>query len=206
MYEQEIKLTAADNAVLERVLQSKLVRGLDTGVGGEDATRYVGVYYDTDDNALETAGYSLRARREGTRCRAALKFGGSIEDGLSRRHELLADITGWLDHTGQLPDGELNDKMRTLVPEDTPLRARVTVDMQRSIRNLNFHGAEIELAADSGVIKGQRRQVALHEIELELKRGDLAKVIRLGSMLAQQFPLTPSAITKHGIGLQLGLG
>ncbi len=206
MYEQEIKLTANDDAVLDEVLQSDLVRDLDTGVGGCDAVRYLGFYYDTEARVLADNFCSLRARLEGERWRAAFKFGGAIdsENGLSRRHELEADINGQLDNAGQLPPGTLKDKVTELIPEDAPLSARVTVDMRRSIRNLAFEGTAIELAADKGTIRGQSRQVVLYELELELIRGDVAKVVELGEMLTRRYALTPSTMTKHRIGLQLG--
>ncbi len=208
MYEQEIKLTANCGAVLDAVLQSELVRGLDSGVGSCDAVRYLGIYYDTESHALEDDRYSLRARLEGERWRAALKFGGSIENGLSRRHELQTDISGPLENIGQLPRGELRDKVLDIIAEDAPLIARVTVDMKRSIRNLEIEGTAIELVTDNGMIygmpHGRSRQVSLYEVELELVEGDLAKVIELGEALARAHALTPSIMTKHKIGLQLG--
>ncbi len=208
MYEQEIKLTANDETVLDEVLQSKLVRELDTGVGGRDAVHYLGVYYDTESRALADNFCSLRARKEGERWRAALKFGGTIENGLSRRQELEADISNWLDNAGQLPPGALRDKVAEMIPdmirENAPLFPRVTVDMRRSIRNLEFQGTAIELVTDRGIIRGQSRAVELYEVELELMRGDIAAVVELGEMLTQRHALTPSTMTKHRIGLQLG--
>lgn len=203
MLEQEIKLTAPNRAVLQQILQSELVQSLDSGVGNQDAVRYVGVYYDTECGALARQRCTLRARLEGDRWRAAFKFGGGIRNGLSRRHELEADITGWLRHVEQLPAGELKDKVRAVIPSATSLNARVKVNMQRSIRQLNFSGAEIELVADHAIIHANGGQVTLYEVELELKRGDLADLLQLGEMFMQQFPLTRSTMGKHRIGLQL---
>ncbi len=206
MYEQEIKLTATDRTTLDRVLQSELVQRLNTNIGTQDATRYIGDYYDTDTRALAAKRYSLRARREGERWRAALKYGGVIEDGFSRRHELETDIGGWLDRAAQLPPGELKDKVLEVIPADAPLSVMVRVDMLRSIRNLDFHGTAIELSADQATISGTKpdRQVALYEVELEFKRGEVERLLELGALLRQQFPLTPSTVTKHRMGLQLG--
>ena len=206
MYEQEIKLTATDRTTLDHVLQSELVQRLNTNIGNQDATRYIGDYYDTDTRALAAKRYSLRARREGERWRAALKYGGVIEDGFSRRHELEADIGGWLDSAAQLPPGVLKDKVLEVIPADAPLSVMVRVDMLRSIRNLDFHGTAIELSADQATISGTKpnRQVALYEVELEFKRGEVERLLELGALLRQQFPLIPSTVTKHRMGLQLG--
>ena len=204
MYEQEIKLTATDGGVLDGVLQSALVRRLDTGVGSRDAVRYLGFYYDTEAGVLAERRCTLRARLEGERWRAAFKFGGTIDNGLSRRHELEADLNGPLENAAQLPPSALKDKVVAILPEHAPLFVYVTTDMARSIRNLEFEGTAIELAADQGVIKGRSRQVVLYELELELMRGDLAGVVRLGEMLVEEHGLTPSTMTKRRIGLQLG--
>lgn len=207
MVEQEIKLTAPSLAVLQQILQSELIQRLDSGVGRQDAVHYLAVYYDTECNALTNKQCSLRVRREGERLRAAVKFSGSIVNGLSQRQELEADISNWPDNISQLPHGELQNKVLENLPPDasavTPLIARVKTDMHRSIRNLNFAGSEIELSVDQGLIIGKNQQVTLYEVELELKQGDLANIIKLGKMFLQQFPLTPSTQTKHRIGLQL---
>ncbi|MGI9311393.1 MAG: CYTH domain-containing protein [bacterium] len=217
MHEIELKLTADGGATLDRVLRCALVRRLDTGVGAADAVHYHGLYYDTDDNALERSGRSLRARREGERWRAACKFAGAIEHGLSSRRELEADIAGELDCAAQLPDGELKDRILEVIAADAPLHVRVRVDMRRSIRNLLLDddgdvsdgvGVSVELVADRGVIHGRSEQVALHEIELELKSAQspaaIAAVMSLGARLARDFALTPSTRSKRRIGLELG--
>ena len=204
MLEQEIKLTADDATTLDAVINSALVKSLDSGIGAQNNVRYLGKYYDTDARILAANFYSLRARLEGDKWRAALKFDGSIVNGLSRRQELQADINGALDCPDQLPAGELREKVLGVLPADAKLRAFVTVEMQRSIRNLMLHDTAIELVADNAVIHGATQRTKLYEVELELISGDLAQVIELGETLAKEFKLTPSTATKHRIGLQLG--
>lgn len=207
MYEQEVKLTAADATVLAQVLQSDLVREYecDTGAGRIDAARYLGIYYDTDSRAMEAARCSLRARLEGDKWRAALKYRGTIVDGLSRRRELEVDIDGELTCADDLPAGGFKDAVLAMVSPRAPLYEYLRVDMLRSIRNLLFRDSVIELSADNARIihRESKREVALYEIELELKRGDLGAVVELGRRLARQFALTPSTLTKRRIGLNL---
>lgn len=207
MYEQEIKLTAAGPAVLKRVLQSDLVRALGTGAGNCDAMRYLGIYYDTDARELEAARCSLRARLEGEAWRAALKYRGTIENGLSRRRELETDIDGALTCADDLPPGAFKDAALEVIAPHAPLVEYLRIDMRRSIRNLMFDGAAIELSADNARIihRASNRQAVLYEIELELKRGAVDHIIELGDRLKQQFPLTPSTLTKRRIGVNLGL-
>lgn len=205
MYEQEVKLTAADPTVLARVLQSDLVRALDAGAGNFDGMRYLGIYYDTEARALEAARCSLRARCEGRRWRAALKERGTIENGLSQRRELETDIDGELTCAGDLPAGAIKDAVLAVLPARAPLHEYLRVDMRRSVRNLTFGGAAIELCADDARIinRASKRQTMLYEIELELKHGAVDDIIELGALLTQQFPLTPSTLTKRRIGLNL---
>ena len=82
MYEQEVKLTAANEATLAQVLQSDTVRRLDTGIGARDSVPSTGVYYDTAARSLLNNRCSLRARREDESWRATFKFAGRIENGL----------------------------------------------------------------------------------------------------------------------------
>lgn len=206
MYEQELKLTAAEHAVLARVLQSECVQRLDTGVGNRDAARYLGIYYDTESRALEAARCSLRARLEGDVWRAALKYRGTMENGLSRRRELETDIDGELACADDLPPGDFKAAALAVIAPHAPLVEYLRVDMRRSIRNLLFDGTAIELSADDARIinRASGRQTRLYEIELELKRGDLGKVVELGDALRRQFPLMPSTLTKRRIGVNLG--
>jgi len=205
MYEQEVKLTAAEHAVLARVLQSECVRRLDTGAGNRDAARYLGIYYDTEARELDAAGCSLRARLEGDAWRAALKYRGTIVNGLSQRRELETDINGELACADSLPPGAFKDAALTVVAPHAPLHEYLRIDMRRSIRNLLFDGTAIELCADDARIinRASNRQTRLYEIELELKRGDINKVVELGDALQQHFPLTPSKFTKRRIGVNL---
>lgn len=209
MYEQEIKLTAEYSNTLDQVLKSKLVRRLDIADGGNrNAVPYRGIYYDTEQHQLESSRCTLRVRSEGDKWRAAVKYGGGIRNGLSQRHELQTDLADWPKHVkqfnvAQLPDGELKQKLVEIIPETATVFARVYVDMKRIIRNLNFEGTEIELAVDSGTITSAGKKVTLHEVELELKLGDLENMIKLGEMFTQLFPLVQSIMSKHRIGLQL---
>jgi len=205
MYEQEVKLTAADATVLARVLGSELVRQLDSGAGRVDGAHYLGIYYDTAARALEGARCSLRARLEGDAWRAALKYRGTIVNGLSTRRELEVDIAGELTCADDLPDGEFKRAVLEVIAPRAPLHEYLRVDMHRSIRNLLLDGTVIELSADNARIinRASGRQTALYEIELELKRGDIEHVVELGEKLKQLFPLTPSTLTKRRIGLNL---
>ena len=203
LLEQELKLVANNADVLEAILDSELVKQAGICEGTHGPERFHAIYYDTPTLELQNRNHSLRARLEGDRLVAAFKLPGSIVDGLSRRVEYEAPVKDWLRIPDDLPESELKQQVLSILAPDAELVPRVEVDMQRTIRLLESEGSHFELVADRGVIKGSHGEFQLHELELELKRGDVGPVLRLGKQLAEAFGLTPSHMTKHEIGLSL---
>ena len=207
MFEQELKLTAPDEETLRAVLSSSVVSDacIDASNSGWplEPQQFLARYYDTQDLELARNMISLRARREGSQFRAALKMKGVMLDGLSQRQEFECDITDWLSCAADLPECTLKSKALKCIAPDRPLIQRVGVDMQRTIRWLEFQGAKIELVTDHALISGKNGQATLYEVELELKQGEVDAIVNLGNLLTSQFSLTPSTQTKYGIGLSL---
>lgn len=208
--EQELKLVAAGEQVLDDVLGSDLVQErLDPRYKLNVAPiPYRGIYYDTPDGALGRQQCSLRARQEGDRLVAALKTAGVIENGLSSRMEYEAPLDRFPRTARELTEGELKREVALRIDLDQPLLAQVEVNTQRSIRRLVLNRADpddcrLELVADRCVISAAGLTETLYEIELELKEGQLAPMLELGEQLRQRFPLTSSVRTKHEIGMQL---
>lgn len=203
LLEQELKLVAENADVLEAILQSELVKQAGTCEGTHGPERFHAIYYDTPTLELEQKRHSLRARMEGDRMVAAFKLPGSIVNGLSRRVEYETPIESWLKTAADLPESDLKREVLKILTLRSSLVPRVEVNMQRTIRMLESEGSHFELVADRGVIKGTHGECVLHELELELKRGEVEPVLRLGKQIADAFGLTPSHKTKHEIGLSL---
>ena len=201
--EKELKLTAPDAATLERVLDSPLVSAHVVAGTERPPRRFHARYYDTPDGRLERRLWSLRARREGDRWKAALKTRGVMENGVSARQEYESPVAGWIAKVNELPAGELKSKLREALEESDALEPRVEVDVIRTARDLDLEGAVAELVTDAGTISAGERGVDLHEVELELKEGDFSLVERFGRRLAEEFGLVPSGRSKHEIGLDL---
>ncbi|WP_424946104.1 CYTH domain-containing protein [Candidatus Spongiihabitans sp.] len=202
MYEQELKLTAANAEVLIAALNSDTIQRYSLAPAPQPQ-RFLAKYYDTKNRTLENDQCSLRARREGRKFRAAFKLPGHITDGMSQRQEYECDIDGWLKNAGKLPDGDLKSLVLNHIEETEKLFAMVTVDMQRQIVNLEVNGTKIEMVADQGTITGNGREVEICEIELELKSGEINIVKEIGDELKAKYELNPSRLTKHQIGLEL---
>jgi hypothetical protein len=68
---------------------------------------------------------------------------------------------------------------------------------------LNFSGAVIELAMDSGVIQAGRRTRIISELELELKAGQPAQLFELALALQEIVPVEVEAVSKAEYGYRL---
>ena len=205
MLEQELKLTAPDASILGRIVESSHITPYLTA-SPAGPRRFLARYYDNNKRALQQAQCSLRSRLEGQVYRAAFKEKGQLVNGLSQRIEIEADIDGWLETADMLPQGPLRTRVLEFLDKDETLIPLVTVDMSRRIFNLEISGTRIECVTDSGRISGNNKEVELHELELELKGGEIPVLEKLGNEIKDEFGLAWSVKTKHEIGLGLWQG
>jgi triphosphatase len=204
--EQEIKLTAPDEATLERLIDSVVVRQVALESGQIfTPLRFAATYYDTPDWALRELRWSLRTRFEGKRHVSTLKRNSTIKNGYSSCEEIEQAITTKFKRVACVPAGSIADALRTELPTGTPLLPCVKVTMQRRKRELKMGNTVLELVTDTGIISGNGRQVELHEVELELLQGDLfsGPIVEFTRELINTFSLQPSRTSKHRIGLSL---
>lgn len=201
MLEQEIKLIVDNQGVLDSVINSELIR---SHVQRKlDPVLFCARYHDTRNRVFTRSFCSLRSRAEGDKMRATFKEKGTIVDGLSQHHELESEIGDWLETAGMLPEGPLKNRVLQMVNEDDRFETMVKVRMSRTILELKIADTEIECAADSGCIMANEKSVPFHELELELKCGELLPVRELSQQLKQHYGLTWSDKTKLAIGMQL---
>lgn len=152
-------------------------------------------YYDTQDQALQKAGFAYRVRREGDNWVATVKNDGSSEGGLHKRAE-------W---NLPSPDGEPCPELFAELPvglpllqaiADQPLVVLFITEFERRSVDLQFENAYIELAVDSGNILAGELSEPILELELELKAGEPRALLRLGASLAREIPLLPEPKSK----------
>jgi triphosphatase len=62
------------------------------------------------------------------------------------------------------------------------------------------------MAYDRGQVRAGKRHTAIHEIELELKQGEIEKVQQFAEQLKAALPLEYSDISKAGQGYALSQG
>lgn len=203
--EQEIKLTAPDEATLYRLLDSKAVQRVFHQNDGPDKQRFIATYYDTPNWALRDLRWSLRTRYEGERHVCTLKRGGKMVDGISSCEEIEHAIEHEFSYVSDVPDGLIANALSDCVDASTPLLPRVKTNMQRSKRILKIGDTLLELVIDSGFIAANNKQYDLYEVEIEQISGDLhtREIQAFVAELTNEFKLDNSIESKHSIGLSL---
>lgn len=166
--------------------------------------RLQALYFDTPERQLARAGIGLRLRREGERWVQTAK--GPAEDGITR-----------LEHNVELPAGEPPELdlarhaghplgTRLAAFEGMRLAPTFATDIQRQHLRLALPGAEIELALDQGRLIAGERELAVHELELELLSGEPGALLAYAHGLMGELPLSLDLRSKaeRGEGLSQG--
>lgn len=187
--ELKLDLSPAD---ADRIVASKLF-----GDKGR-VVEQVSTYFDTDENALAKAGFSLRVRRTGNTRVQTVKAGGGTSAGLFARTEwerAVDDDAPVLDYATPLPAviGDNADKV-------TP---RFIVKVERRKWLVEEDGTTVEVVLDRGDVKAGDRSDPVCEIELELKLGDSAALFGLARTIDAIVPIRLGVLTKSERGYRL---
>jgi triphosphatase len=156
------------------------------------------VYFDTKKQTLRKNGLSLRIRRIDGRHVQTIKQQQGRSVGLFERCEWEREIDRPrpdLDaarHTALAP--LLNKKLRR------NLRPAFETRVRRQVFPFDYAGSKIELTVDNGTIKAGRRRARLCEIELELKKGEPARVFALAHSLSESMPVALATKSKGARG------
>ena len=196
--EIELKLKVRP-AQLTRLAGARWLTRLASGAG--ENSRSVSVYYDTDDLSLREQGATLRVRE----CKGVFtqNFKAQSTSGESALGRLEWDCV----IRGRRPDLKHAAKKKTagvdLKKLAGALKPVFETNVHRRTVPLRYRGSQIELALDHGEIRTGRRRAPIHEIELELKRGDPASVIILGRQIAQKLKAAYGVASKSERGYAL---
>lgn len=164
----------------------------------EAPARLNATYFDTPDHDLWRRGISLRVRdADGRRTQTLKRAGPSAID----RGEWEAETDGTVPSLAWLAETPLRRAFRPRIGE--ALAPAFTVEVERTTFSLAQGSAEIEAAVDRGAIRAGGRSVPVHEVELELKRGEAADLFRLARTLVADVALVPSLASKAERGYRL---
>ena len=159
------------------------------------------VYFDTTDATLRTKGYSLRVRQVGDGFTQTLKTRAS-QAGLFSRGEWEMPVAAMAPDLTALAQTPLKGLRRI----GGDLVSVVQCDVERTIWLVDHLDSAIEVVLDSGVVSASGKELAFHELELELKQGTPAAIFSFARMLLESVPLRLGVVSKQERGEMLALG
>ncbi|MBF0153379.1 MAG: CYTH domain-containing protein [Magnetococcales bacterium] len=202
--EEEIKLTAPNQATLDAILQDAWVGSVAGGRSVEDRP-YLAVYYDTPGKDLLRHRWGLRMSRVADGgWQVELKGKGSLVAGVARHEEWGVYHSAPIVHLGDLPPGPLRDRVLAVASADSVVVPLLTTHFQRRTLLLELSAeCRAELALDAGIISAGNREMPLFEVELESLAGPFAPIQAFADELTRRHPLTPATMTKFHRGVAL---
>ena len=165
------------------------------------------IYFDTPDQALRKAKWSLRVRRVGRKWVQTVKAGTGVTGGMSRPREAEVEVAGPAPDLTLILEPSMREGLWQLI-DGQPLAPVFETAMRRTIRvfTRESDSSTIEMALDAGeIVAGEKRQ-ALFEAELELKSGDPAALFELAGRLPALAGARFSRLSKAGRGYALAGG
>jgi len=166
----------------------------------------VSTYFDTADKALMQYGVGLRLRRVDNVWLQTVKCSGEAVEGLHQRKEWEHELDGPEFDVALLTETELAPLLKEKVGWDA-IAPVFTTDFERLVMPLLLEdGTQVEMAYDYGHVAAGNKRQTIHEIELELKQGDIKKCQQLAESLKAALPLQYSDISKAGQGYNLAQG
>jgi triphosphatase len=158
------------------------------------------VYFDTRKGKLKKHGWTLRVREANGLYTQTLKSVGPGA-GLLSRDEWEAPVAGPHpdpEATATTPVADFFDKRQfeRLVP-------LFAIEVERSTWVLRRYGAEVELVLDRGLVAAGDLSEDFNEIELELRAGEVASLIRLAQGIGRRIPVRLGVQAKAERGFEL---
>lgn len=200
--EVELKLTFADPEVWDKIDEDPLVRKLSIPMSGQTEGLET-IYFDTLSQALKKEGYAYRIRRQGQEWIATIKDEGTSEGGLHQRQEWNISVEGPLPDLTVFTGTPIWPCLENILGHESLQKLFLTRFLRKSFDLITPGGTVVELAADLGEIVAGDKVYAIQEIELELKKGEVVEVLKLGGDLAKRYPLLSQSSSKYHRGLIL---
>ncbi|EFO32541.1 chad domain-containing protein [Roseibium sp. TrichSKD4] len=200
--ELKLEVTEETIAILKKA-------GVPAGFSASRATtkNLHSIYFDTPDLDLRRAKISLRIRKVGRTWLQTVKIGTGVSGGLSSPIEIEQRVAGEALELDALEDPRAKAILTALIGEK-PLAPCFKTVMTRTTRNLTdkTDGSVVEAAFDLGNIVAEDKTAPLAEVELELKSGAPASLIRAARTVTQDQPFRLSPYNKAERGYRLTSG
>ncbi|NLG53471.1 MAG: CYTH domain-containing protein [Clostridiales bacterium] len=159
-------------------------------------TNMLSIYYDTSYGLLAKYGGSLRLRRENEASVVTFKSGRRVSGALSQKNEWQVNAPSLSSGIPLLIDaGAPRDILETILVSGACELARV--EFTRYAAKLCVDESLIfELCHDTGFFIKSNKKKGFSEIELELIRGDVKKLMQFGALLEQTLIIKPEQKSK----------
>ena len=195
--EQEIKLS-----VRGAPLDLYAIDWLQDHVTGRKTQALRTDYFDTPELKLRDMRIALRLRKVEGQWMQTVKNAGQVKDGLHQREEWDQPLL-----TGEFDKALLRQTPLAPIVDDSgqwnQLSCVFSTEFTRETWDLDIDGTHIELAYDQGRVKTNDAETPIHEIELELRHGDLAVLKQFAMQLKQHLPLQDNPVNKAQLGYEL---
>lgn len=167
--------------------------------------RLTNIYFETDDNFLRRHDMGLRIRGFDERFEMTIKTAGSVVAGLHQRPEYNVAIAAPELALAQFP-AEIWPQGCDVHALQQRLQPLFRTDFVREKWVITYDNSLIEVGLDQGEVRAGELVEPLCEVELELKQGDTADVLKLAAELAQHGGLRQGSLSKAARGYHLAQG
>jgi len=160
-------------------------------------------YFDTADLNLRQHDMGLRVRRHNNHIEQTIKTAGQVVGGLHSRPEYNVDIVSEQPILSLFPS-EIWQENQSVIAIQNDLVALFSTDFKRCTWLVtDANNNVIELAYDQGDITSATETDTIHEIELELVKGDKSALFDLATLLFTTLALRPGLKSKAARGYAL---
>lgn len=203
MAEIELKFVTRENAS-GYFVENIVPRLNEAGMSVSDAHTMTlqNDYFDTPDHAFQRYRIGFRVRGCNGNFEQTVKTQGRVRGGLHERGEYNVPLTR--------PEPDLTLFERDIWPADFPLddvvsqlQPQFSTHFVRTAFDVTCNDSVIELVFDEGEVSTGKASAPIHEIELEIKSGNVADIFVLATELNKKLSLRLSDVSKAAQGYQL---
>lgn len=168
----------------------------------QDQQHLANTYFDTADLALRKMDAGLRIRSQNGEMEQTIKLAGNQVGGLHQRPEYNVPLTVHSPDLSLFP-AQIWPEGLDVAQIQSSLQPLFSTDFLRRRWLLVSDGTEIELALDEGEVQAGEWREPIHELELELVKGDASQLFELAEVLVKAGGLRLGAVSKAKRGYQL---
>lgn len=174
--------------------------GLPVFEGEADHKRQISVYFDLPKGKLRRNGWVLRVREADGRFIQTIKRSGPSPIPVER-DEWEEEVGGLSPDLKAIARTPLADVVRAR--QFGELRAVCRCDVDRTTRIITSGKGSFELTYDEGLVEARDACEPIHEVELELKDGDLSALLASARTIVRQAPVKIGVLAKSERGFAL---